>query len=88
MLFAHPWLAPFAPLLVSLMVLYFVCADCPCAGKKPDDLDYDDDATPVIPVATNNEIFPWNNVRLPDSVQPMRYRIHIHPNLTTLVVKV
>lgn len=42
---------------------------------------------PLIPVATNNEIFPWNNLRLPDSLVPMRYRIHIHPNLTTLGVK-
>jgi len=51
-------------------------------------MDYDEEAAPVIPVATNNEIFPWNNVRLPDSVQPLRYRIHIHPNLTTFIVKV
>lgn len=61
--------------------------DCPCAGQKPEGFD-ELDEEPVIPVATNNEIFPWNNVRLPDNVQPMRYRIHIHPNLTTLVVKV
>ena len=61
---------------------------CPCAGKRPDNLDYDyDDSGPTIPVATNNEIFPWNNVRLPDSLIPLRYRIHIHPNLTTLAVK-
>ena len=63
-------------------------ADCPCAGKRPDNLDDDDGySAPLIPIATNNELFPWNNVRLPDSLIPMRYRIHIHPNLTTLGVK-
>lgn len=40
-----------------------------------------------VPRATNGQIFPWNNVRLPPYIKPTRYNITIHPNLTTLEVK-
>lgn len=36
------------------------------------------------PVATNGEPFPWNKMRLPESVSPLRYDLLIHPNLTSL----
>ena len=31
--------------------------------------------------------FPWNDVRLPSFIMPIRYDIELTPNLTTLVVK-
>ena len=31
--------------------------------------------------------FPWNDVRLPTFINPIRYDIELTPNLTTLVVK-
>ncbi|KAL1122590.1 hypothetical protein AAG570_002920 [Ranatra chinensis] len=65
-------------------------SDCPCAGEKPAFLDAHgriNGTRNIIPIATNNELFPWNNVRLPHFVKPMRYHINIHPNLTTLDVK-
>lgn len=64
--------------------------DCPCLGVKPADIDEEDmqlPPSPKIPIATNNELFPWNNPRLPTFIRPMRYKINIHPNLTTLDVK-
>lgn len=67
-----------------------VILDCPCLGVKPADIDEDDmpsPPSPKIPIATNNELFPWNNPRLPTFIKPMRYKINIHPNLTTLDVK-
>ncbi|KAJ8684054.1 hypothetical protein QAD02_019846 [Eretmocerus hayati] len=65
---------------------YLGTQDCPCAGEKPANyvIEEDDDSEPI---ATNGEIFPWDNVRLPDYVHPTRYNITIHPNLTTLEVK-
>ena len=33
------------------------------------------------------EEFPWNDVRLPSFIQPIRYDIELTPNLTTLGVK-
>ncbi|XP_020706338.2 endoplasmic reticulum aminopeptidase 2-like isoform X4 [Athalia rosae] len=61
--------------------------DCPCAGEKPANLEAEDDGDSGGPIATNGEIFPWNNVRLPTFAHPTRYNITIHPNLTTLEVK-
>ncbi|CAL7945633.1 unnamed protein product [Xylocopa violacea] len=61
--------------------------DCPCAGEKPANLEIEDDEKSSEPLATNGEVFPWNNVRLPAFAHPTRYNITIHPNLTTLEVK-
>lgn len=61
--------------------------DCPCAGQRPANIEIEDDEESNEPLATNGEVFPWNNVRLPTFVHPTRYNITIHPNLTTLEVK-
>ncbi|XP_046624056.1 endoplasmic reticulum aminopeptidase 2-like isoform X1 [Neodiprion virginianus] len=61
--------------------------DCPCAGEKPANLEAEDEGDDGGPFATNGEVFPWNNVRLPTFAHPTRYNITIHPNLTTLEVK-
>jgi hypothetical protein len=42
---------------------------------------------PKSPKATNGEPYPWNSLRLPDFVKPLRYNLTIHPNLTTYDVK-
>lgn len=81
----------FSLFLVSLkkLMLTIFCLDCPCAGERPASLDGDDDeyVQNVTPYATNGEIFPWNNPRLPTFARPTRYHINIHPNLTTMDVK-
>ena len=48
-----------------------------------------------IPLATScndkpcefEDEFPWNDVRLPTFIKPIRYDIELTPNLTTLIVK-
>ncbi|KAJ8936471.1 hypothetical protein NQ314_012334 [Rhamnusium bicolor] len=64
-------------------------SDCTCAGEKP--TNYIDEGTNMtrtfVPRATNGQIFPWNNIRLPTSLKPTRYNLTIHPNLTTLEVR-
>ncbi|XP_019622707.1 PREDICTED: endoplasmic reticulum aminopeptidase 1-like [Branchiostoma belcheri] len=35
------------------------------------------------PIATNGERFPWDDVRLPSTIVPNSYLLHLHPNLTT-----
>jgi len=70
--------------------MHLILAECPCAGEKPDDLAQEvlsNSTGPPVPLATNGDVFPWNNVRLPTFVRPTRYNITIHPNLTTLEVK-
>ncbi|KAJ8285531.1 hypothetical protein GJAV_G00027890 [Gymnothorax javanicus] len=36
------------------------------------------------PVASNGEPFPWDKMRLPNTVLPLHYDLRIHPNLTSL----
>lgn len=78
-------------LLSSSFVHHFSSSptDCTCAGEKPPNfVDERWNVTKAfIPRATNGQIFPWNNIRLPTFVRPTRYNITIHPNLTTLEVK-
>ncbi|EPY73394.1 endoplasmic reticulum aminopeptidase 2 [Camelus ferus] len=38
----------------------------------------------AFPVATNGELFPWRELRLPTVVIPLHYDLFIHPNLTSL----
>ncbi|CAG9759897.1 unnamed protein product [Ceutorhynchus assimilis] len=63
--------------------------DCTCAGEKPPNyVDEESNLTRTfIPRATNGQIFPWNNVRLPTTLKPSRYNLTIHPNITTLEVR-
>lgn len=34
--------------------------------------------------SSNGEPFPWNKMRLPDTITPLHYNLLIHPNLTSL----
>ena len=38
-------------------------------------------------IATNGEPFPWDDIRLPEFIKPVRYDIELTPNLTSLWVK-
>ncbi|XP_017777374.1 PREDICTED: endoplasmic reticulum aminopeptidase 1-like isoform X2 [Nicrophorus vespilloides] len=76
--------------LVSIIIAYTgPQSECTCAGEKPPNyVDEDWNVTKVfVPRATNGQVFPWNNIRLPTFAKPSRYNITIHPNLTTLDVK-
>ncbi|CAH0561852.1 unnamed protein product [Brassicogethes aeneus] len=81
----------FALLFTIAIIIAFTGpqSDCSCAGEKPP--NYVDDewnmTRQFIPRATNGQIFPWNNIRLPSTVKPTRYNLTIHPNLTTLDVR-
>ncbi|XP_023702695.1 endoplasmic reticulum aminopeptidase 1 isoform X2 [Cryptotermes secundus] len=82
----------FATLFVISLIIAYAGPqnECPCAGEKPHDLGEEtlsNSTGQAVPLATNGEVFPWNNVRLPNFVRPTRYTITVHPNLTTLEVK-
>ncbi len=38
-------------------------------------------------IATNGEEFPWDDIRLPEFIVPIRYDIELTPNLTSKWVK-
>lgn len=41
-----------------------------------------DEAT--FPLAADGQPFPWHKMRLPETIKPLHYDLHIHPNLTSL----
>ncbi|XP_066255197.1 endoplasmic reticulum aminopeptidase 2-like isoform X2 [Euwallacea similis] len=81
----------FALLFTIAVIIAFTGpqSDCTCAGEKPPNyVDEESNLTRTyIPKATNGQIFPWNNVRLPTTLRPARYNLTIHPNITTLEVR-
>lgn len=38
------------------------------------------------PISYNGKLFPWNHIRLPNTIQPWTYDLFLHPNLTTTLV--
>ncbi|XP_053182010.1 leucyl-cystinyl aminopeptidase isoform X2 [Scomber japonicus] len=65
------------------MVLYFLpgCTftktGCPKANKTTP-------FEPVYPVSTNGELFPWAQMRLPQSIHPLSYELTLNPDLTNM----
>lgn len=59
------------------------------SGPCPGDIIHDMPNHVVEPdlIATNGEEFPWDNVKLPEFITPVRYDIELTPNLTTKWVK-
>ena len=54
----------------------------------PTEEDYDPDYEEEEEIiATNGETFPWDDIRLPAFINPVRYDIELTPNLTSLWVK-
>ena len=88
----------FSVIFLSSLSLAFIrpfdfSQECPKGGLGPVfipteedyDPDYDDDDDEII--ATNGETFPWDDIRLPAFINPVRYDIELTPNLTSLWVK-
>ena len=52
--------------------------------QEDDYYDYEEEEEII---ATNGETFPWDDIRLPAFINPVRYDIELTPNLTSLWVK-
>uniref|UniRef100_A0A8C6CUI2 Aminopeptidase n=1 Tax=Moschus moschiferus TaxID=68415 RepID=A0A8C6CUI2_MOSMO len=57
---------------------------CICSQFTSSPIDQFNKDPEALPVATNGEIFPWHELRLPTVVIPLHYDLLIHPNLTSL----
>lgn len=75
-------------LLTCSLIIAFVRPGNQCDHNEDvNSLDNEvDQATPE-PIATNGDPFPWNDVRLPKSIIPLRYNLVLHPNMTTLFLR-
>lgn len=60
------------------MVLYFLPE---CTFTKSGCRKQTTPADPVYPISTNGEMFPWAQLRLPQSIQPLSYELTLNPNL-------
>ncbi|KAM9393713.1 leucyl-cystinyl aminopeptidase [Pholidichthys leucotaenia] len=71
----------FLVIVVSMsMVLYFLpgCTFTKAGCQKPNKVN---PLEPVYPLSTNGELFPWAQLRLPKSIQPLSYDLTLHPDL-------
>jgi len=55
---------------------------CISPTSAPDALS-DDRKTAEPLLSTTGKLFPWTNIRLPDTVKPLSYELFVHPNLST-----
>uniref|UniRef100_A0A669D9M4 Leucyl/cystinyl aminopeptidase n=2 Tax=Oreochromis niloticus TaxID=8128 RepID=A0A669D9M4_ORENI len=62
------------------MVLYFLpaCTFTKAGCPKPNKTN---PIEPVYPISTNGELFPWAQLRLPQSIKPLSYDLTLNPDL-------
>uniref|UniRef100_A0A452TKR8 Aminopeptidase n=1 Tax=Ursus maritimus TaxID=29073 RepID=A0A452TKR8_URSMA len=63
----------------TIMPKMYICSQFSMSSIDPFNND-----PGALPVATNGEPFPWNELRLPSMVIPLHYDLLVHPNLTSL----
>uniref|UniRef100_A0A914CAV0 Aminopeptidase n=1 Tax=Acrobeloides nanus TaxID=290746 RepID=A0A914CAV0_9BILA len=74
-------------LLLGILIGHFVLGQFE-AKCENDDRDYV--PTPSLLEQVNQDCgsdFPWKQIRLPNDLMPLSYKLKIHPNLTTLTLK-
>lgn len=65
-------------LLVFLLGLFFVSSSWTAVTQTREENESS------FPKSTSGETFPWNKMRLPQTVSPFHYTLLFHPNLTSL----
>lgn len=72
-------------LVTSLaMVIYFLPS---CTFSKGGCQKANTSQDVIYPIASNGDLFPWTDLRLPVSVTPVHYTVALHPNLTTMTFR-
>jgi len=74
----------FSSILATSLIVAFARPWNDCGGLVIPALEVEE---PHVPMASNGEVFPWDDVRLPIFIRPISYDLELTPNLTTLAVK-
>ena len=72
--------------IISLIAAMARPAALPCTDDKPS-VETAEEPAPPDYLATDGSEFPWKDIRLPKSIVPHAYDIHMHPNLSTFQFK-
>ena len=70
---------------VISLIAAFARSGTPLCSNSTASSSHEDDRSsnqPAVAIATNGESFPWNNIRLPESIVPVKYDLFMWPNLT------
>lgn len=67
-----------------VMVIYFLPK---CTFSKEGCHNDSSTMDVIYPISKNGEVFPWADLRLPTSVNPVEYTISLYPNLSTMTFR-
>ncbi|XP_033828992.1 leucyl-cystinyl aminopeptidase isoform X1 [Periophthalmus magnuspinnatus] len=68
-------------IVVSMTMVLYLLPECTFTKNGCPKQNKTSPSEPVYPISTNGEVFPWAQLRLPQSVRPLSYDLTLNPDL-------